>query len=623
MSGIITVLKIGGQDLFKSPHIYDDIKHLVDEMEHIIVVAGGSLAIEMEFQRQNKEVVWLTLANGDKARFCGLAEMAVIESAYRSIVFPHLCKNISERGMSCIALIGADGYMVTGKRYRSLKIVVGEKIRLEKNSRVGEITSVVSDTIKGLLKSFSVVVISPPILGEDGALLNVDADMLAAHVAVSLNASYCHFLTSTNGILKEVNDTNSTLNDVSVDSDSSHDFVQGRMKQKLRAALFTASKGSAFVTISSSKIERPVTGMINKATTHVWKLKADKHIRQLYCKMVQIPSASGHERRLASYLANELKKKSFTVEIDQVGNLVARIGRGEKKLMLLGHLDTVPGYIPLAIEGDCIRGKGCVDAKGPLAVFIESASNFGNSDKIEIIIVGTVGEESATAHGGIYIRDHHSADAVIIGEPSNTTGIILGYNGLLKITITSKIPSAHSASRDYVSAADRVSTVVHDLRACLDGIGIKSVSLRKINSWYEDYNECSEAILNIRLRPGCNLYSLQKYLDEYRKGHPDVEITILRSSPGALNKKTSVVANSLCRAIRQNGRRPIFVSKSGTSDMNTLAVTWASPMVAYGPGDGALDHTPNEHLFFSEFDASCQILTCAIDLWAKADEVEI
>ena len=47
--------------------------------------------------------------------------------------------------------------------------------------------------------------------------------------------------------------------------------------------------------------------------------------------------------------------------------------------------------------------------------------------------------------------------------------------------------------------------------------------------------------------------------------------------------------------------QPGFVVKTGTSDMNVVAPVWQCPIVAYGPGDSALDHTPNEHLELDEY----------------------
>ena len=35
--------------------------------------------------------------------------------------------------------------------------------------------------------------------------------------------------------------------------------------------------------------------------------------------------------------------------------------------------------------------------------------------------------------------------------------------------------------------------------------------------------------------------------------------------------------------------------------MNVVGPAWKCPIVAYGPGDSALDHTPHEHLPLDEY----------------------
>jgi [amino group carrier protein]-lysine/ornithine hydrolase len=51
-----------------------------------------------------------------------------------------------------------------------------------------------------------------------------------------------------------------------------------------------------------------------------------------------------------------------------------------------------------------------------------------------------------------------------------------------------------------------------------------------------------------------------------------------------------------------------FVLKSGTSDMNVVGPRWQCPIVAYGPGDSSLDHTPNEHLPLDEYWRAVQVI---------------
>ena len=53
---------------------------------------------------------------------------------------------------------------------------------------------------------------------------------------------------------------------------------------------------------------------------------------------------------------------------------------------------------------------------------------------------------------------------------------------------------------------------------------------------------------------------------------------------------------------------PRFVYKTGTADLNVVAPVWRCPAVAYGPGDSALDHTPNEHISLDEYGRAVDVL---------------
>ncbi|HXV44652.1 MAG TPA: M20/M25/M40 family metallo-hydrolase, partial [Anaerolineae bacterium] len=71
--------------------------------------------------------------------------------------------------------------------------------------------------------------------------------------------------------------------------------------------------------------------------------------------------------------------------------------------------------------------------------------------------------------------------------------------------------------------------------------------------------------------------------------------------------------NPLVRAflqtIRAAGGAPRFVVKTGTADMNVVAPYWPNtPIVAYGPGDSSLDHTPDEHIDLNEYLRAIEVL---------------
>ena len=52
--------------------------------------------------------------------------------------------------------------------------------------------------------------------------------------------------------------------------------------------------------------------------------------------------------------------------------------------------------------------------------------------------------------------------------------------------------------------------------------------------------------------------------------------------------------------------------------MNVLAPHWRCPVVAYGPGDSALDHTPHEHINLQEYLRAIDILTRVLQLLVEA-----
>ena len=53
--------------------------------------------------------------------------------------------------------------------------------------------------------------------------------------------------------------------------------------------------------------------------------------------------------------------------------------------------------------------------------------------------------------------------------------------------------------------------------------------------------------------------------------------------------------------IREQGAEPRLLRKTGTADFNLLAERHPGvPMVAYGPGDAALDHTPDHRIMLVE-----------------------
>jgi acetylornithine deacetylase/succinyl-diaminopimelate desuccinylase-like protein len=60
--------------------------------------------------------------------------------------------------------------------------------------------------------------------------------------------------------------------------------------------------------------------------------------------------------------------------------------------------------------------------------------------------------------------------------------------------------------------------------------------------------------------------------------------------------------------LRSTGVQPTFKYKTGTSDMNVVGPVWGQNIVAYGPGDSRLDHTPQEYIRLDEYIHAIEVL---------------
>ena len=346
-------------------------------------------------------------------------------------------------------------------------------------------------------------------------------------------------------------------------------------------------------------------------------------------RLVEIESVSGSEAEAAECCVARMRELGFDARVDEAGNAVGlRHGAeartsgapaGQRSVVLLGHIDTVPGRIPVRVQDGKLYGRGSVDAKGPFAAFIEAAARAEPPTGATWIVVGAVEEESATSKGARHVAPLHRPAACIIGEPSGWDAVTVGYKGRLLADYSAHQPGGHSAG-PAGAVAERAArfwqqTLEHCERFNADRPRLFEQlmpSLRSIATDSDGLTDRVEATLGFRLPPDFDLAAFEALLGDLAG---DAELELYGAEPAWTSPRTSPLARSLARAIRLHGTRdarPRFLHKTGTSDMNVLGPVWGCPIVAYGPGDSLLDHTPDEHLDLAEFERSIDILTQAL-----------
>lgn len=332
--------------------------------------------------------------------------------------------------------------------------------------------------------------------------------------------------------------------------------------------------------------------------------------------LVSIPSLSFEERDAVEYLRDAMRSRGFQILDSPVGNAIGRVGSGEKHVVLLGHIDTVPGHIPVEINDGVLWGRGAVDAKGPLATFVAAASAVAQELNCTVTVVGAVGEEVIGSRGAVEVAEWDAPDFCIIGEPSGWDAVCLGYRGSLSLIYRLARSSRHTAGPGDSVAQEavefwnalqqEVAEWNKDAKGNFWSIGD---SLRSFNTTSDGLEDVAELSIGLRLPPELDVDALLKRIHEIAA---DAEITIDGLQHGYRTDKRSKLVPPFLRNIRGEGGKPGFTLKLGTSDMNVVGPAWGCPIVAYGPGDSSLDHTPDERIELSEYLQAVRVLSAVL-----------
>lgn len=334
---------------------------------------------------------------------------------------------------------------------------------------------------------------------------------------------------------------------------------------------------------------------------------------ELLRALVAIPSLSNEETAAVAYLRGAMASRGFEILDSPAGNAVGRIGSGEKHIVLLGHIDTVPGRIPVEIRDGVLWGRGAVDAKGPLATFVAAASRVADRLNATVSVVGAVGEEIIGSPGANEVATWPAPDFCIIGEPSGWDAVCLGYRGSLSLIYTLRRSTRHTAGPGQSVAQEAVgfwnALQAEIARRNADAKGnFWSIgdSLRSFNTTGDGLGDTATLSIGLRLPPEHDVEGLLHTIHDLAG---DAEITIDGIQEGYRTTKRSKLVPPFLRNIRAEGGEPSFTLKLGTSDMNVVGPVWGCPIVAYGPGDSSLDHTPEERIELDEYLKAVRVLS--------------
>ncbi|NYT11254.1 MAG: M20/M25/M40 family metallo-hydrolase [Methanomassiliicoccales archaeon] len=169
------------------------------------------------------------------------------------------------------------------------------------------------------------------------------------------------------------------------------------------------------------------------------------------------PSHPG-ELELANYLKEWFEMRGIVYKEQRVkngrSNLIARLGGGERKLLIVSHMDTVgidtmtiPPFDP-RIEGDRLYGRGSADTKGGMtATLLALEGLLGHELPGEIIFAATMDEEFE-AVGVDRLVEEVTADAAIVIEPVDMKAVV-AHKGFAWIEFDIGGRAAHGSDTEF------------------------------------------------------------------------------------------------------------------------------------------------------------------------------
>lgn len=347
--------------------------------------------------------------------------------------------------------------------------------------------------------------------------------------------------------------------------------------------------------------------------------------------LVDIASPSRAEGALADHVEGRLRACPW-LEVHRIAdNVVARTGSGPGRVLLAGHLDTVPanGNDRARIEGDVLWGLGAADMKGGLAVMLALAETIP-APACPVTWVFYAAEEVARTESGLLQvaaarPDLLDAEVALLGEPTGAV-VEAGCQGTLRVRVTLGGRRAHTA-RPWTGA-----NAVHRLAPLLTAVAATPARRPVLDGC--EYREALVAVaveggvaanvvpdratvtLGHRFAPDRDATAAEAWVREVLAPHLDAglgdAVEVLDAAPAAPPALGHPVLAGLVAATGAPPR-----AKLGWTDVAFFAERGV-PAANLGPGDPEVAHRADERVAAGELAAVDRVLRGLLDPAAPA-----
>ena len=375
-------------------------------------------------------------------------------------------------------------------------------------------------------------------------------------------------------------------------------------------------------------------------------------------QLVRIPSVTGEEGRLGTFLAEWLADAGLEVQTEEVapgrwnvlGILPATVQAGRPLgLLLHAHMDTVP---PLGmpepfsgcLENGHIWGRGAVDQKGGLAAAAAAlaahAKRMARSRTASVALVAVVDEESEHRGSMALAKSGLRAQRGIVTEPSGLR-VVIGCKGTVPLLVRVHGKVAHGC-RPWlgVNAVEKAMQLAREIldqplpeMELTDMPRVRgTINLGAVQGGvaYNIVPDCCEMWFDRRTVPGeCQtgvlaemeaLVAAHNLADSTSRAEVEIARPDWHWEPIAergLNPTLVPPHSAVPEWVGMHHQRVVGNTAEryftdGYNEMDFLVNDMAIPTVQYGPGDSRLCHTDEEQLDVAQLIACASVYSSLI-----------
>ena len=265
---MVVVVKIGGARAVNPAGAIDDVAALTEEGESVVVVHGGSTAVDETLEELGEQPEYVETPEGVVGRFTDERTMEVFEMVLPGKLNTDLTAALRKAGVDAIGLSGVDGGLLTGPRKSAVRVLENGKKKIRRGEHSGKIEAVNAELLETLLPGGYTPVVTVPMLADDGTPVNADADRAAAAVAGALGATLV-VLTDVPGVLADPEDAETLIGraESPEELERVETAAEGFMGKKVMAATEALAGGAEAVVVADANADNPVLAALDGGGT--------------------------------------------------------------------------------------------------------------------------------------------------------------------------------------------------------------------------------------------------------------------------------------------------------------------------------------------------------------------